>query len=338
MKRLDLTRLNYPKACCLKSESRLLNHARDYACAMAMVVLLSLVSGCNPTAEPGTNSGVAGAAPTAKRGQVVVTNLPLRYFAQSIVGDLVDVTLPVPAEEDPAFWQPSTEAISSMQAADVICLNGATYESWLATVTLPETRITDTSSGFKDKFIEMGEGLTHSHGPAGEHTHTGIVGTTWIDFDQARQQATAMLAALIKRWPDHQSKFEANFAELKSQLETLDRDMQQVAAKMQNVPVVVSHPIYDYWLRRYGLNGKAVHWEAGDVPTPENIEELKKLLGDHPAKYMIWEGDPAPEAIKILADMGLTSVVFTPAGNGSADEQWLSIMQENIDRLKAIFP
>ncbi len=306
---------------------------------MGLVVVSLQLVGCNnqPAANRnGTTENSTGAA-NSKRGLVVVTNLPLRQFAETIAGEVVDVLLPIPAEEDPAFWAPIAADVTAMQAADLIFVNGATFESWLPTVTLPETRVVDTSVAFKDKLFNMAEGLTHSHGPAGEHTHTGIVGTTWIDFDQARQQAAAILAAMSKRWPEHKATFETNYGKLESQLKKLDDQMQQVAAKMRALPLVVSHPIYDYWLRRYGLNGKAVHWEASEVPTPENIEELKKLLVDHPAKFMIWEGDPAGEAIQVLKDLGIESVVFTPAGNGTADENWLSLMRENIDRLGSVF-
>lgn len=308
---------------------------------LSLTVISLVLVGCNnqPSANQGggtTNTPAANGA-KAVRGKAVVTTLPLRQFAQAIAGDVVDVVLPIPAEEDPAFWQPAATDVTAMQSADLIFVNGATFESWLPTVTLPETRVVDTSLGFKDKLINMAEGLTHSHGPAGEHTHTGIVGTTWIDLDQARQQATAILAAMSKKWPEHKATFETNFAKLETQLKKLDDELQQVAGKMRELPLVVSHPIYDYWLRRYQLNGKSVHWEASEVPTPENIEELKKLLVDHPAKYMIWEGDPAAEAVQVLKEMGLESVVFTPAGNGTVDDNWLSLMQENIERLKSVF-
>lgn len=343
----------------LHSESRLANaitrrQLGTLSASWASLLLLlgsGLMVGCdsqsgpNGTANSGGNAANAANSATnnkdaspATTGTIVVTNLPLRQFASAIAGDKVKVVLPVPSEEDPAFWQPSDDNVATMQAADVICLNGATYESWLPTVTLPESRLVETSKSFQDKWIQMAEGLTHSHGPAGEHTHTGVVGTTWIDFDQARQQAAAILAAMNKRWPDQKENFAANYAKLEAQIQAIDKEMQQVAAKMRDVPIVVSHPIYDYWLRRYELKGKSVHWEASEIPTAENIEELKKVLADHPAKYMIWEGDPASEAVKVLDEMGLQSVVFTPAGNGTADDNWFSIMQENIERLKKIFP
>ena len=41
-------------------------------------------------------------------------------------GDLIDVTYPGPADEDPAFWQPGAEEIAAYQSADLILLNGAT--------------------------------------------------------------------------------------------------------------------------------------------------------------------------------------------------------------------
>ncbi len=58
---------------------------------------------------------------------VFVVNYPLKYFAERIGGELVDVQFPVPPGEDPAKWLPDSAAISQCQQAELILLNGASY-------------------------------------------------------------------------------------------------------------------------------------------------------------------------------------------------------------------
>jgi zinc transport system substrate-binding protein len=102
---------------------------------------------------------------------VYVVNYPLQYFAERIGGEHVNVVFPAPADVDPAYWMPDTKTISDYQQADLILLNGAGYARWVNRVTLPRFRMVNTSAGFKDRYIEAAEILTHSHGSEGKHAH-----------------------------------------------------------------------------------------------------------------------------------------------------------------------
>ena len=123
----------------------------------------------------------AGGSPAAEPLNVYVVNYPLQYFAERIGGPHVKVTLPVPADADPAYWVPSIADIGAYQQADIILLNGAGYAKWISKVSLSRAKTIDTSKGFKDRFITVKEIVTHSHGPGGEHAHEALAFTTWLD-------------------------------------------------------------------------------------------------------------------------------------------------------------
>ena len=157
--------------------------------------LVIVLAACKPStessAEKGVTAHVGEVADHAKSGkpQVLVANYPLQYFAQRIAGDAVEVRFLAPKDEDPAFWQPDEAAVAAFQSADLILMNGATYSKWADKVTLPESKVVDTSSAFANNFIQITDANTHSHGPGGEHSHNGTAFTTWIDFKQASLQA-----------------------------------------------------------------------------------------------------------------------------------------------------
>jgi zinc transport system substrate-binding protein len=44
----------------------------------------------------------------------------------------------------------------------------------------------------KEKYIPLKDVTTHSHGPEGEHVHTGLAFTTWLNFQMAIAQADAI--------------------------------------------------------------------------------------------------------------------------------------------------
>ena len=283
---------------------------------------------------------MSGAAAPASDGKtsVYVANYPLKFFAERIGGSLVDVKLPAPADEDPAFWIPSDADVSAYQQADVILMNGATYSKWVDKVTLPAAKVVDTSASFKSAYIETKKDVTHSHGPAGDHSHTGTAFTTWIDFSQAATQAQAVREALAKRMPKEAATFDANLAKLSEELRTLDERMKAVGQRMKDQPVVASHPVYQYFARRYGISLQAVLWEPETVPDDKAIAELQSILAKHPAKWMIWEGEPAKESVAKIQALGLQSVVFAPSGNVPDEGDFMTVMQANVAAMEKAFP
>jgi zinc transport system substrate-binding protein len=300
-------------------------------CLLTMVLATALVTSCDRSEN--TEAGPALSAPQGGIPVVYTDNYPLAYFAGRIGGPEVKVVFPGPGDEDPAFWQPDAGMVSAYQSADLILLNGATYAKWAAKASLPESRVVDTSAGFSDRYIEVKEGTSHSHGGEGEHSHGGIAFTTWMDFQQALLQADAIREAFQKLRPEQMELFALNFDQLKTDLLALDAAMTAAAAKAGQEPLVASHPVYQYWARRYKLNVEAVLWEPETVPTDAQMEELKALLSEHPAKRMIWEGDPAAESVEKLKALGISSVVIDPCGNVPDEGTWLDVMKKNVSTL-----
>ena len=244
---------------------------------------------------------------------------------------------PIPADIDPAYWMPDAKTISDYQQADLILLNGANYAKWVNKVALPRFRMVNTSAAFKDRYIEAAEILTHSHGAAGEHGHEALAFTTWIDLSLAADQAKAIAKALSRKKPALKDTFQKNYEKLERELLKLDRDIKHVVFKDQSRPLVVSHPVYDYFARGYGLNIISVHWEPDEIPTNVQMVELHNTLKDLPAQWMIWEGEPVKEAIDRLQAVGMQSVVFDPCGNEPDQGDFMSVMRQNVENLKAAF-
>lgn len=307
---------------------------------ISLLVISSIVSLCLVQCGRVRDEAAASTAGTTPRAKpvILVANYPLKYFAQQIGGESIDVRFPAPANEDPAFWQPDDDAISQFQKADLILMNGASYSKWTDKVTLPASKIVDTSSSFQSTFIEEKGAITHSHGPGGEHSHNGIAFTTWIDFYQAIAQAKAVRAGISRVRPDDAKTIDANTERLAAEMGRLDNRMLAVGKRMNGQPVVASHPVFQYWARRYGINLKSVLWEPEEAPTDKQMEELKTLLATHKAKWMVWEGVPAKEGAEKIKTMGLQGVVFDPCANNPEKGDFLSIMKANVEGIENAFP
>jgi zinc transport system substrate-binding protein len=269
---------------------------------------------------------------------VYTVSYPLAYFAERIGGDHVKVTFPAPPDVDPAYWMPDANTIAGYQGADVILLNGAGYADWVEKTALSQFRLVDTAAGFADVLIELDDIVTHSHGPTGEHSHEGTLAfTTWLDFRLAVLQAGAVEEALSKRRPALAKELDANFEELKADLQAIDDAISEITASIEELPLVMSHPVYQYFTRRYGLNAVSVHWEPDVVPDAPQWLEFEELLQSHPAEWMIWEGEPLEASVAKLAAAGVGSTVFDPCGNRPEEGDFLAVMNENVENLRAAY-
>ena len=282
-------------------------------------------------------SSFYGVALASEKLNVYVVNYPLQYFAERIAGEHATVIFPAPDEVDPAYWMPDKKIIEAYQQADLILLNGAHYAKWVAKVTLPRSKMVDTSRKFKDRYITNKEITTHSHGAAGEHGHEDAAFTLWLDFNLAAQQAKAIEKAMSRKRPEQSSVFRKNYEALVKDLMALDKELETIFAKDPERPLVVSHPVYDYLARRYGLNIKSVQWEPDEIPSFSQWQELQVMLADHSAKWMIWEGEPLEATVEKLEEKGIGSLVFSPCSNVPEQEDFLSVMQRNTKNLEMAF-
>lgn len=298
-------------------------------CWMSLAILLSF-KGCS---KPPSEQNASG----PDKPCVQVVNYPLQYFAERIGGELIEVGFPIPPDVDPAFWRPDAEAVVAFQHADLIFLNGAGYAQWIDRVSLPVSRLVDTSAGFRDDFIEVEDTSTHQHGPQGEHTHGEIAFTTWLDPTLGIEQARAIMTALSRKWPDHAETFESNFKSLEQNLSALDADLKRLFSRQVDEPLLASHPVYQYLARRYDLKVISLHWEPQQLPTDEMMLEIDSILVEYPATFMLWEGEPHDVMRRKLKDRGVECIVFKPGPNTPGEGDFMNLMRKNVEELARLF-
>jgi len=299
----------------------------NLSCRVLFFVAIVFIAGLGP---PQTSSA-------ADPLNIYVVNYPLKYFTERIGGEHVRVTFPAPPDVDPAYWVPDIDTITDYQKADLIILNGATYAKWTGKTSLPRARLVNTSRKFQDRYITIAGSVTHSHGPGGEHAHGEIAFTTWLDFRLAAKQAEAIGEALVRKAPQHRDAFMKNLASLQDELKAFDSAARTIVGRNPASAIVVSHPVYDYLARAYGMNIKSLHWEPDEFPNQTQWMELEKLLKKHPSEWILWEGPPDQKIVSELKARGIRSTVFEPMGNVPEDGDFMKGMKQNIRNLEEIY-
>lgn len=128
-------------------------------------------------------SGLAGCASSASQAEtakndgklnVVVTLFPYYDFTRQIAGDLVDLSMVIPAGMDSHSFEPTPADIRRMQSADVLIYNGGAMEQWVGQVLdsfdtsgLRTAAMMDYVDVVEEEIVEGMEDEAHDH----DHAH-----------------------------------------------------------------------------------------------------------------------------------------------------------------------
>ena len=304
-------------------------------------LLIASAIGCSLISVVGCGSDESTSTPTAEsqnhENVVLTTFYPTAYFARRISGGLVPVDCPVPEGEDPIFWQPERAVLERYRNAKLIVLNGAQFEKWAIQASLPSSRIVNSAANFKSDFILFDTGITHSHGAAGEHSHEGVDGHTWLNPVYAIEQAEAIAKGMTEAWPEHEDAFAANLAALVKDFNALDAEFQELSPKLKGVKLLASHPAYNYLAKQYGWTITNLDLDPDEGVTATAMEDIAAAIGNHEGRtILLWESEPSDSGFT----GSFTSVLFSPAelpatGPGPVSPDYLEIMHANIRRLEA---
>ena len=206
---------------------------------------------------------------------------------------------------------------------------------WTETASLPESKLVDTSSSLKDRYLVEESAVVHSHGPEGEHSHDVLVATTWLDPTLAVQQAGAIRDAFAGRWPEEADAFAQGFASLESDLLDLDERLRTASERWREQTLVAAGSDYAYLARRYQLSLIPVALEPDEAPEAEAWHELEHRLESIDARWMLLPRMPAESIAERLRALGLEVLLFETGADRPDYGDYLSITQRNADRLES---
>ncbi|MFL0354286.1 metal ABC transporter substrate-binding protein [Xanthomarina sp. GH4-25] len=272
-----------------------------------------------------------------KKPVVYVSNFPLHYFAERIGGNQIDLRFPMKNAGSITNWKPETETITKMQEADFVFINGASFEKWLMSISLPESILINTTRDLESSLLESGNVFTHSHGEDGAHEHNEIASLTWLDLELANKQAEVIANHLMVKFPEHKVEFQTNFEKLSEDLLGLDLNFKELTHTNPSLAVVFSHPVYQYFEKAYDLKGRDLHWEPTYELNHDRKHDIEHLKKDEDFKFLIWEAKPLTETQTKLEEMGIYSIVINPVYSVPENSNYFKEMQSNYNQLSKIF-
>jgi zinc transport system substrate-binding protein len=296
-----------------------------------MRTILILVLATATTLAPGCSERVGG--DQRDLVSVVASFYPLSFAAERIGGDCVSVTNLTPPGVEPHDLELTPDAVESIATADVVLYLGGGFQP----------AVEDAVGNAGGQAIDVLSMV--STAPAeGEQAEEGldVDPHVWLDPGRFAEIVSATGNALVGAKIPDSCDVPGAVDDLVSQLGDLDNEFRAGLAGCEQDVIVTTHAAFGYLADAYGLHQEAIAGLAPEVePSPKRLAELVSLVRREGVTTIFTEELISPDVAETLAaEAGVkTQVLFTIEGltpeEATAGEDYLSLMRENLDALRA---
>ncbi|NEU29575.1 zinc ABC transporter solute-binding protein [bacterium LRH843] len=327
-------------------------------CVMSMILMA-----CGEKGSIIKNEG-AESSQTGNVLELYTTIFPLEDFANKIGREYVHVTNLVPVGADAHTYEPTPREMIKVAEGDMFIYSGAGLEGFADALieTIKEENVaivqasanielTDFEDGHDDYEAENHDDEGHDHNEAENPGHNEVEGDAlhdhhhdkdphvWLDPLLAISLAESIKDALIDLMPEQEETFIANFEQLKSELEDIHAEFQEMVDQAGNNIFLVSHAGYGYWEERYGLKQMAI---AGVSPTNEpsqrQLQRIIEFTNENGLKYILLEQNISTKIADVVKNATGVETLYLhnleSLTEKNAGEDYYSLMRKNIEALK----
>lgn len=214
-------------------------------------------------------------------------------MAEVISGGLVDVKMVVPIGGDPHIYEPTPADVSLVARADLVLINGMTFEGWMNELiensgTLAETVI--ITRGIEA--IESEEYANSSDPHA------------WMSAKNGLTYVANVRDALIRLDPENAEVYRFNAGLYQQQIQDLDNYIQAEVARVPEGKriLITSHDAFRYYGRRYGIRVEAALGTSTDAEVrTADVARLTETIRESGVAAIFVESTINPKLIRQIA-------------------------------------
>ena len=244
-------------------------------CLRVVFCLLGVLAACRVAggASPATSPAGTGA-----RVKVGVAILPMKYFAERVGGDLLEVTVLVGPGQEPHTFEPTMKQMTALDSANLYFTLGLPFEQNLLAklkATAKHLTVVDVRQGLPLRRLtpqEVHSGRGAQPGEPGERAGEPDP-HVWLNPRLVKVMAATMASALTQADPTHGDAYRKNLQAFQADLDRVDAKLAQVLAPLKGKEFIVYHPAFGYFGDAYGLVQVPVEVE-GKEPSAKQLAEL----------------------------------------------------------------
>jgi len=200
---------------------------------------------------------------------VAVSVLPQAGLVEALVSERAEVMVLVSPGQSPATYEPSPRQMSRLGAAWLYVRAGAPFERGFVGK-LAERHPTLKLLDMRDVvplLTKTGQALAKGADKDQADHHL------WLDPQNLKLQARAIVAALAEKDPEGASFYQTRLASLEKAIDVTDQRIAKRLAPFAGRRFMVHHPAYTYFAKRYKLVQVAVE-HGGKHPHAKDMAEL----------------------------------------------------------------
>jgi zinc transport system substrate-binding protein len=219
-------------------------------------------------------------APAVTTAQAIFVSIPPQaYLVDRLAGDLVEIEVLLPPGASPATYEPTPKQMAALDRSQLYLQIGAPFEGpVLAKVAdlMPDVRIIDCRTGIE---LEPIGGDGHDHGSGLLDPHI------WLDPGRMKTIADTTAEALQALLPQEAPAIEERLATLHAAIDDTDARVREALAPLAGQTLLVFHPAYGYFTRRYGLIQRAVEVD-GRAPSARRLATVVDEVRQQPVPVL----------------------------------------------------
>jgi zinc transport system substrate-binding protein len=324
------------------------------ALAVAFIISITMLAGC--AGADGDSAGISGEEPG--RLKIVCTIFPEYDWAAEILGkqmENVDLTLLLKNGADLHSYQPTVADMVKISDADLFVYVGGASDFWVDEVLSGRKNEDQIALNLMDilsdqiREEEQVEGMQEERGHE-EEDETEYDEHVWLSLRNAKAVCEALTEALCELDETNQSEYMENMEAYTAQLDALDASYQEVADQAA-CPVLLFGDRFPfrYLAEDYGLSYYAA-FSGCSAETEASFGTITFLAGkvDELELPVVFSIDGSDQKIaRVIADNTISktaevrvldSMQSVSAADIEAGENYLSIMERNLEALKAALP
>lgn len=275
---------------------------------LASVFALITLASCSNSTETVSESTQTTASPAVELPVVVVTYSVIGDVVAQLVGDKAVVNVLIPDGQDPHEFQPSAKDIETLSNAAIVVSNGLDFEEGLEDVL---ENVVESGN----KVFMVGEHITvlkTKEADDHEHDHGGVDPHLWLSPGTMLE----MLPALTSALSDALGIDLANSSvALTTNLEELDKEIQQTISGLQDCNLVSGHDEMGYFAARYGcqiIGAIIPSFTTTSEATAGELADLKKLIDQYKvAAIFTGLGTNPAVADQLAKELGIKAVTLS---------------------------
>jgi len=275
------------------------------------------------------SAALAGAslATAAEAPRFVVTGHPLAAILSELCAGRADVIDLLPAGASPHTYEPVPSDIRRASEAAALFFVSPALDGWAARLPAPR-RVEVLALVPREARLPNLE----VHDESGPHADAGASDPHfWTDPALVRAVVPRLAAELKTLDPGGAEVYDRNAARFEEQLRALDERIARQLAPVRGKPVVLFHPSFQYFIRRYGLRlAGVVTPSPGKEPTPRSLQKMVRLVREAGVKAIFSEPQlPRGPAEALAEAAGVRLFLLDPVGGRPGRQTYTELLEYN---------